>query len=415
MCENRENPSVDIAFEEKEAFDTTGQSRMVDMENVPGLEMGEPVRIQVEENMEILDAAQPSYIDIVLGWLEEHGNWLNITLKHVFLYIILSYMMNLIFFWVLSDNGRMKFAQMNPYSGTPAKSIWFLLCSLVVLVLGRLMQSHQTLLPATNNLMWYFSSSLKTYQPGDVFWPENRQLLIKKWNDWVLLSWLLTLRVISTPLRLKFPSLKAIKAKGLMTELEYQSILTEQRKKNLSTKDLSLVVFEWLVLLNEKSINIYKTPHHFKTILDHIRYLSFRSSSMIFNISHTISKLLIVFGTLGIYIFCFVSILGYNTFLFRNPPFKPCPYYHDPRTNCSTSFSTKAVVEAFVYPLLYSIPVVFFCFWFYYLRKTMEPYGWNVDDINVCKVFKRQFKKAQRLCHNTGADYSSVLSQVDAV
>ena len=251
MCEIRENPSVDIAFEEKEAFDTAGQSRMVGMEKEKvDLDMStyEPVGIDVKENMEILDAAQPSYIDIVLGWLAEHGNWLNITLKHVFLYIILSYMMNLIFFWVVSDNGRMKFARMNLYSGTPVKSIWFLLCLLVVLVLGRLMQSHQTLLPATNNLMWYYSSSLKTYQPGDVFWPENRQFLIKKWNDWVLLSWLLTLRVISTPLRLKFPSLKAIKSIGLMTELEYQSILTEQRKKNLITKDLSLVVFEWLVL-----------------------------------------------------------------------------------------------------------------------------------------------------------------------
>ena len=101
MCENRENPSVEIGFEEKEAFDTAGQSRMVGMEKEKvDLDMStyEPVGIDVKENMEILDAAQPSYIDIVLGWLEEHGNWLNITLKHVFLYIILSYMMNLIFF-----------------------------------------------------------------------------------------------------------------------------------------------------------------------------------------------------------------------------------------------------------------------------------------------------------------------------
>ena len=79
MCENRKNPSVEIGFEEKEAFDTAGQSRMVGMEKEKvDLDMStyEPVGIDVKENMEILDAAQPSYIDIVLGWLEAHGNWL---------------------------------------------------------------------------------------------------------------------------------------------------------------------------------------------------------------------------------------------------------------------------------------------------------------------------------------------------
>ena len=65
--------------------------------------------------------------------------------------------------------------------------------------------------------------------------------------------------VISTPLCLKFPSLQAIKAKGLMTEVDYQSIITEQKKKNLKDKDLPLVVFGWLVL-NEKSVGYYETP-----------------------------------------------------------------------------------------------------------------------------------------------------------
>ena len=70
--------------------------------------------------------------------------------------------------------------------------------------------------------MWYYNSLLKTYKPNDEFWDEHRQVLIKKLDNWIA-AWLQTIHVISTPLCLKFPSLQALKAKGLMTELEYQS------------------------------------------------------------------------------------------------------------------------------------------------------------------------------------------------
>ena len=55
MSEKGENPSVEIDIEEKEAFDTAGQSRMVGMEKEKvDLDMStyEPVGIDVEENMD---------------------------------------------------------------------------------------------------------------------------------------------------------------------------------------------------------------------------------------------------------------------------------------------------------------------------------------------------------------------------
>ena len=76
MSDKRENPSVQISFEGKEAFYTTGPSRTVGMENVPGLEkvnleMGEPVRVQVEENVDLLDETKPTCMEKTLGWLEK--------------------------------------------------------------------------------------------------------------------------------------------------------------------------------------------------------------------------------------------------------------------------------------------------------------------------------------------------------
>ena len=404
MSEKRENSSVQIGFEGNEAFDSAGPSRTVGMENVPGLEkvnleMGEPVQVQVEENVDLLDETKPTCMEKTLGLLEKYCFWLNITWIHALIFIILFYVMNVIFFFALSKDGRGSFAN-NSFTKllalSSARSVWFLIFSLVAVGLGRLLQMYQNLLLGTNKLMWYYSSALRTYKPDDEFWAEHRQLLIQKWNDWILLAWLLTIRVISTPLRLKFPSLQAIKAKGLMTDVEYQSIFDEQKKKNLKAKDLPLVVFEWLILLNEKSAGDYKTLYQYKTILNSINLLSLASSSVTLKISQTISNLLIVFGNLGFYIFCFTSILGFNAASF-------------------TAVSTSAIITAFIYPLLYLIPIFVFCLWLNYLRKTMEPFGWNIDDIDVCKVFKRHSEKAKQYCENTGADYSLVVDQAVVV
>ena len=60
-------------FEVKEAFDSAGPSRMVGMENVPGLEkvnleIVEPVRVQFEENVDLLDETKPTCMEKTLGW-----------------------------------------------------------------------------------------------------------------------------------------------------------------------------------------------------------------------------------------------------------------------------------------------------------------------------------------------------------
>ena len=73
MSEKRENSSVQIGFEGNEAFDSAGPSRTVGMENVPGLEkvnleMGEPVQVQVEENVDLLDETKPTCMEKTLGW-----------------------------------------------------------------------------------------------------------------------------------------------------------------------------------------------------------------------------------------------------------------------------------------------------------------------------------------------------------
>ena len=157
--------------------------------------------------MKFLDETQLTCMEKTLGWLEKHFNWLNITPIHTVIFIIISYVMNLIYFFALSDEGR------GYYSNTPFILLFassssrsycqapIFACSLFAVYFGCLLQMYQKPLPETEKLVWYYNSFLKTcYKPGNkLSFNQPNQLLMKKWNNWILLAWLLTTRVISTP------------------------------------------------------------------------------------------------------------------------------------------------------------------------------------------------------------------------
>ena len=328
--------------------------------------------------------------------LDNLNNLLKITWKHALIFIALSYLVNIIFFWALNDAGRKTFSRVTfCFARLHALlPVQFFLGSLVFLAIGRWFQAYQTLLPGTNKLMRYYSSSLKPNKLDDVMWPDNRQRMIRKWNDWVLLAWLLTVRVISTPLRRQYPTIEVIKAKGLMTEIEYQSITNEQNNKKLKNNELSLVVYEWLVLLNETSD--YRITNDFKANFDAIQSLKKSGSNLIKFSGKNIPQMMILAATLAVHIYGITSILGHNVIEF------------DPLGTITTS----SIVGAFLYPLVYAIPYLLFCVWLRYLRSTTDPFGWDDDDIDVCEIFKHHVENAQRFCYKPGAELTIVIDQV---
>jgi len=353
----------------------------------------------VEEVDEVIDSGRPSCMDSFREWFDERNNLLKITWKNALIYITLSYVVNAIFFWALDDDGRKEMARVTFCFGRlhAILPVQFFLGSLVFLAIGRWFQAYQTLLPGTNKLMRYYSTSLKAAKPDDAMWPDRRQHMIKKWNDWVLLSWLLTIRVISPPLRHQYPSLDKIKDAGLMTDVELQVLKEQQSKKKLKTSQLSLVVFEWLVLLNEKSASDYRMPADFKVNFDAIQFLKKSGSNLIKFSSKNIPKLMILAATLAVYIFGLTSILGHNVIEFEKDPVG--------------AVSTSAIVGAFFYPLIYLTPYLLYCVWLRYLRSTTDPFGWDDDDIDVCEVFSRHVQNANCFCHNPGVEYSLVMEQ----
>ena len=105
-----------------------------------------------------MDEVKRTWMGKILGWLEKHCNWLNITWIHALIFVILFYVMNVIYFFALSNDGRGFFAKI-PFimllASSSANSGWFLSLSLVAVAFGRLPQMYQNLLPGTNKLMWY--------------------------------------------------------------------------------------------------------------------------------------------------------------------------------------------------------------------------------------------------------------------
>ena len=357
--------------------------------------------VNVEEDDEVNNTAKPTCLDAIREWFDQRNNLLVITWRQGLIFILLSYVVNCIFFWVLDDDGRKQFAYVTFSFGRlhSMMSITFFLSSLVFLSVGRSFQAYQSLLPGTYKVMRYYSSSLKTSRADDVLWPEKRLRMIRKWNDWALLAWLLTIRIISPPLRHIYQTLEDIKDEGYITEVEYECIIEEQRKKQLKNKDLSLVVFEWLVLLNEKSAPDYRIPNDFKNNFDTILALKKNGSNLIKFSTKGIPKLMVLAATLAVYIFGITSILGHNVVEFEK--------------DAEAAVSTAAIIGAFIYPLIYAIPFLLYCVWLRYLRSTTDPFGWDDDDIDVRKIFKRHVENAKRFCNNPGAEYSFVFDQIN--
>ena len=355
------------------------------------------VQVKVDDGPN--NTGKPGLKDSIGEWFDKSNNLLLITWKHLLAYIWLSYFLNIIFFWVLDDAGRIYYSKVafcfgRLYTILPVQ---FLLGSLLFLVLGRYFQAIQIMLPGTNKLMRYYSTSLVMTKENDPRWPEKRVKLIKKWNDWVLLAWLLTIRSISTPLRNYYPTLEKIKAENLMTNLEYRCLIEQQQEKNLNNSELSLVVFEWLTSANERSGYDYKVPIDVKSNFDAIQALKKSGSSLLKFANKNTPKLMILAATLSVYIFALASIMGHNIAEFEKDPF--------------TSFSTAAIIGAFFYPLVYCVPFFFYCVWVCYLRSTLDPFGWDDDDANVLEIFKGHVENAKRFCNNPAVEFSHILDQ----
>ena len=355
-----------------------------------------------QDRVDEVQSAEPSSFSVLnylTEWFEKQENVLNVTSKHALIYIALSYSVNIVYFWFLDDDGRKAFSRITFCFGRlhSMLPVPFFLGSLVFLSISRWFQAYQTLLPGTNKLMRYYSSSLKANKPDDVLWPEKRLRMIRKWNDWVLLAWLLTIRVISVPLRHQYPTLQDIKDEGYITEVEYECIIEEQRKKQLKNKDLSLVVFEWLVLLNEKSAPDYRMLGDYKSNFDAIQAFKKSGSNLIKFSTKNIPKSMILAASLSVYIFGVTSILGHNVVEFERDPI--------------TFISTSTIIGSFFYPLIYATPYLLFCVWLRYLRSTTDPFGSDEDDIDVRDIFKRHVENTKRFCHNPGAEYSPIVDQ----
>ena len=345
----------------------------------------------------------PTHLDAFREWFDKKHNLLNVTWKHALVYLILSYVVNAIYFWALDDAGRQEFARVifyifgRIYNVVPVQ---FFLGALVFLSIGRWFQAYQTMLPGTNRLMRYYSTSLKPFKKDDTLWPEQRLRMVRKWNDWVLLAWLLTIRVISGPLRNKYPNLESILIGGFMTKVEMDVINAEIATKDLKRSELSLVVFEWLLNLNEMSANDYRAPNDFKNNFDAIQNLKRSGSHLIKFSAKNIPKVMILVATLVVYIFGISSILGHNVVEYEKEPF--------------SCISTSAIVGAFFYPIVYAIPFFLYLIWLRFLRSTTDPFGWDEEDVDTCKIFKAHVENANRFCHIPGANYAVVMDQINA-
>jgi hypothetical protein len=198
-------------------------------------------------------------------------------------------------------------------------------------------------------------------------WPVQRLYMVRKWNNWVLLAWLLTFRVMSAPLWKKFPTLDSILAAGLITRSEFNLLKAKIATKKLKNNEYALVVIEWLVNLNAESFSDYPFPIYHKNIFNAIQLLK-KSASNLIRLNEIILELLVDLATLFFFVYGMKSwILGHVV------------EYSKDQISC---IPTCAVL----YPIFFAIALMLFeelCL--RYLRPTFRLFG--RDDKYIMKRF----------------------------
>lgn len=238
------------------------------------------------------------------------------------------------------------------------------------------------LLPGTNKVIKILIESLKE----DV--PDGRYI-IDHYIRYVLLFWLLNLRVICEPLRRKYPTLIAIERKtGLLRENE-RIKLEEYEKQSGGKRTVPLVVYDWLnaILKDLLRGQVINAPDYWRN-MEAVQNLKKGGGNLIKFATQNTPNVLIQTVTIAIYCYGLVTMLGHQ-------------------------MAGKSVVTSILssyLPLPYALSFFFYYVWLKIGRMATDPFGDDYIDIDVVGTFASHVSSATRLRDLYGRRLESLLT-----
>ena len=225
-------------------------------------------------------------------------------------------------------------------------------------------------IPGTSGIITRFIVSLK----DDLVDGES---LVDEFSRYVLLNWVLMLRIVCRPLRRRYPTLVSLQDCGLLSSRE--RIHLERMEQRGEWTLLPLTVSNWLLVFIkdvERSRGFVR-PTDCERHIDAVLALKKSGGDIIKFASHNIPVALVQSVTIAIYCFGFVSVLGHQ-FTEKN--------------------GGTRLVSGYL-PFLYAMPYFLYYAWLKVGRIAADPFGEDEDDIDLVDLFHKHVADSLRLRH----------------
>lgn len=258
----------------------------------------------------------------------------------------------------------------------------------MILVLGfftstalRRWYSNANLIPGTNKIIKLFIQSVKEGVPEGRF-------IIDQYIRYVLLFWLLNLRIVCEPLRRRYPSVLSIQRKtGLILDNE-RLRLEEHEKQRGGKRTIPLVVNDWLHALLKDALHkqVINTSDYWRNI-EAVQGLKKGGGNLIKFATQNTPNVLIQTVTIAVYCYGLITILGHQI---------------------SGKNAVTSVLNSY-FPMAQS-----FSFFFFYIclkvgRIASDPFGDDDEDIDVVSLFEDHIADAIRLRNAYGKTLDNLL------
>lgn len=319
-----------------------------------------------------------------LSMFQWNESCIKLIWKQLLVYVLIYALMGVIYNYGLTKEAQESFNDFSTYLSQQVTTLPMMLVMgfFTSTALSR-WYGTANMIPGTNRIIKTFIESVKE----DV--PEGRTT-IDHYIRYVLLFWLLNLRLICEPLRKRYPTLRSIQRKtGLIFDNE-RIRLEEHEKQREGKRTVPLVVFDWLNALLKGALQkkVIDTPEYWRNV-EAVQNLKKGGGNLIKFATQNTPNVLIQTVTIAVYCYGLVTMLGHQIGL---------------------AGKNSAISVFFSYfPFPYGLSFFFFYIWLKVGRIATDPFGDDEEDIDVIKMFEDHVANAKRLRNTYGSTLNSLM------
>ena len=332
-----------------------------------------------------IEATASKFGTSCLSLLHWRRSFFKLVWKQAAVYYIIYVSLALIYNHVLDEHRKTSFKSLAGYLSKYSVTIP------VVLLLGffnsaaiKRWFSMVSSIPGTSKIITRFIVSLKDDLP-------DGQDIIDQYSRYVLLNWVLMLRIVCKPLRKRYPTLMSLQASGFLSCRE--RIHLEGVEERGEGSSLPLIVSNWLLVFLKQidRSQCFAAGTDLERHVDAVLALKKSGGSVIKFAGNNIPVALIQSVTIAIYCFGFTSVLGHQ--------FNEANVY-------------TSLISCYL-PFLYAMPYFLYYAWLQVGRIAANPFGEDEDDIDVVDLFQQHVADSLRQRHIYSGKFHQLFPDID--